>query len=113
MSEVIRAGDLNRRVELFKYTSSAGTTAERSRTGTSLGKRWVKRIDVSGKEEEEGKILPLRVCRFIMRFSKDVFSNGEGYFIRDDDGDYQVNNVSLTGQGRERFLELKCSNRGK
>lgn len=109
----IHAGELNRRVELFKYEAVATETAERTRTEVSLGVKWVKRIDVSGQEEEEGRILSLSVCRFVIRFSSDLVVNGENYFLRDIDGDYQVNSVSLTGQGRNRFLELKCSRRGK
>lgn len=109
----MHAGQLNRLVELFKYESVTTDTGERVRNEVSIGKKWVHRIDVSGREEEEGRVLPLRVCQFVIRFSKDLILNGESYFIRDIDGDYQVNSVSLTGQGRNRFLNLKCSSRGK
>lgn len=92
---------------------AASTTGERARTEEKIADLWVARQDVSGTEEIEGKVLPLRVCRFVCRFSTDLLTNGEKYFIRDIDGDYQVNNVNITGQGRDRFLELKCSSRGK
>lgn len=110
-NDILHPGQCNRRVELFKYSKTNQTTAERKRTETLIGKRWVNRIEVSGQEEEEGKLRPLSVCRFQMKFEKDILVNGTAYFIRDIDGDYQVNSVAILG-GRNRWIELKCSRRG-
>lgn len=112
-AETIHAGELNRVVELFTLAYVNQSTNERVKTEQSLGKLRVKRIDVSGTEEEFGKLVALSVCKFIMRFNTNVFTQGTKYFIRDIDGDYEVNSVSITGQGRSRFLELKCSSRGE
>lgn len=96
---------------MFKFGAQPSSTGERAKSEVSLGKRWVKRIEVSGNEEEDGKLIPLSVLRYKMRFEKDVLINGEQYFFRDEDGDYRVNSVSIIGRNRE--LELKCSSRGK
>lgn len=111
MSNTTHAGEYNRRVELFKYGKQPSSTGERVKPEVSLGKRWVKRIDLSGNEEEDGKLIPLSVLRYRMRFERDVLENGETYFFRDEDGDYRVNSVMPVGRNRE--LELKCSSRGK
>ena len=111
MDDLTRPGEFDRRVEMFKHATVAQDTGERKRTDVSLGKRWVKRIEVSGSEEEEGKVMSLSVLRYRMRFEKDVLINGESYFFRDVDGEYRVNSVSIFGRNRE--LELKCSRRGK
>ena len=111
MEDLTRPGEFDRRVELFKHSKAAQSTAERKQTEVSLGKRWVKRIEVSGSEEVEGKVMSLSVLRYRLRFEKDVLINGESYFLRDTDGDYRVNSVSIIGRNRE--LELKCSRRGK
>jgi head-tail adaptor len=110
-NEAINAGQLNRRVELFKYSMQPSPTSERIREEESLGKIWVERQEVSGTEEEEGKLIALSVAKFRMRFSQDIFKNGTQYFIRDLDGDYYVNSVAIFG-GRNRFMELKCSKNG-
>ena len=111
MSEILHAGQRNRRVELFKYERTNQSTSERKRAPILIGKRWAHRIEVSGQEEEEGKLIPLSVCRFQLNFEKDVLVNGTAYFIRDIDGDYQVNSVAIVG-ARDRWMELKCSRRG-
>jgi hypothetical protein len=111
--EAIHAGELNRVVELFSKTYVNQSTNERVKNDTSLGQKRVMRVDVSGTEAEQGKLVALSVCKYIMRFDLDVLTNGTKYFIRDIDGDYEVNSVSITGPGRNRFLELKCSSRGE
>jgi hypothetical protein len=111
-TDTIHSGQLNRRVELFKYEKQASDVSERVRVETSLGKVWVNRIEVYGNEEEEGKLIPLSVCRFQMRYNLDILKNGTGYFLRDLDGDYQINSVAITGAVRNSYMELKCSRRG-
>lgn len=111
--EAIHAGELNRVVKLFSKTYVNQSTNERIKQDTPLRDLRVKRIDVSGTEEEYGKLVALSVCKFVLRYDQDVLLNGTKYFIRDIDGDYEVNSVSITGPGRNRFLELKCSSRGE
>lgn len=111
--ETIHPGQLNRPLDYFKFETVVSDTSEHTRTEVLMGKLWTQRIDVSGTEEVEGKVLPLKVCRFICRYSNDLALNGESYFLRDVDGDFQVNSIRLTGQGRNRFIELRCSSRGK
>jgi len=111
MEKIPFAGLMNREVEFFKNEKQNTDTNERATVAVSLGKKRVQRIDVSGREEEDGKIMSLSVCKFILRFDKDVLINGTKYYIQDLDGKYQVNSINITGPGRNRFLELKCSSR--
>ncbi|HET8885232.1 MAG TPA: head-tail adaptor protein [Salinimicrobium sp.] len=108
----VNVGKLNRRVELFKKVEAKQPTGERTHTVESLGKAWVERIEVSGNEDDnDGQILSLSVCRFIIRFTRDLLITGPQYFIRDEDGDYEIHSTQIIG--RNRFLELKCSRRGQ
>lgn len=108
----IHAGELNRVVDLYSKTYVNQGTNERVKQDTRIRQMRAKRIDVTGSEVEQGKLVALSVCKFLVRYDNDVLVNGSKYFIRDIDGDYEVNSVSITGPGRNRFLELKCSSRG-
>ena len=112
-TDAVFAGQMNTRVEVFHYTSINNTSGEAVKTAVSLGKRWVKRVDISKDEEEDGRLISLNVAKFMMRYSEDMMLEGTKYFIRDFDGDYEVNSVSMFGQMRKRFLEIKCSKRGE
>lgn len=110
--EIVHKGTLNRRVELFKKQDTNNAASERIHSEVLIGKIWVNRDDVSGDEDDEdGQIKSLAVCKFITAYSKDLFKNGAKYFIRDVDGDYEINALAIIG--RNRFLELKASRRGK
>jgi head-tail adaptor len=108
----IHPGQLKTQVELFEYTTTKDTTGEAVKTAVSKGKKFVQRKDTPGGEDEEGKLVSLSVAKYIMRYNADVLSNGTKYFIRDQDGDYEINSVILIGPHRNRFIELKCSKRG-
>lgn len=106
-------GNLNTRVELYKWTTVKEATGEGKKTLTTLGKRWVERRDVSGSEDEEGKMVALSVTRYIMRYESDLLNNGHEYVIKDQDGDFEINSVTLVGVQRNKFIELKCSKRSE
>lgn len=112
MSDLLHAGEFNRYVEFFTTVKEMTPTKERVEVPLSLGRKKVKRIDVSGEEDEDGKLIALSVSRFQMRYDRDILLNGSKYYIEDDGMKFQINSVNLYGPGRNRFLELKCSSRG-
>ena len=109
---MVHPGELNRRVELFKYTLAETSTGERQRVETSLGKRWAKRVDAVGSTEVEGKVLPLYPVSFVFRFEADLMQNGHSYFVRDVDGDFDVQVPRVVAAGRNSHVELTCTRRG-
>lgn len=111
--DAVFAGQLQSRVEVFKYTKVTNTSGEAVKTAVSLGKKWAKRVDVSGTEDDDGRLIPLNVAKFLMRYSSDLVVNGTKYFIRDYDGDFEVNSVVEFGSRRKSFLEIKTSKRGE
>ena len=112
-TDAVFAGQMTSRVEVFKYTAVSNDSGEAVKTQVSLGKKWVKRVDVSGSEEEDGRLIPLNVAKFMMRYTEEIMLQGTKYFIRDFDGDYEVNSVAMFGNQRKRFLEIKTSKRGE
>lgn len=105
-------GQLKTLVELFKYTNVKNAQGEAVKTAVSLGKKFVMRKDTPGGEDEEGKLVSLSVAKYIMRYNSDILKKGTEYFVRDQDGDYEINSVILIGALRNKFIELKCSKRG-
>lgn len=110
--EYIHAGELSRQVELMKDTYVNSSTSERIPTQVSIGKKFVKRIDSTGFEDEAGMLVPEKMVLFVMRFDPAVLADGEKWLIRDIDGDFFIKHIAITGPGRNRFLELKCRARG-
>ncbi|WP_417832781.1 hypothetical protein [Terasakiella sp.] len=107
------AGEMNTLVELYKETTTKNASSETVKTPVSLGQKFVKRIDLGGSEELDGRLISLSVAKYIMRYDKDILTNGTKYYITDQDGDFQINSVNLFGTQRNKFIELKCSKRGE
>lgn len=109
----VYAGELNTLVELFKTTTTKNASSEMVKTPVSLGQKFVKRIDIGGSEELDGRLISLNVAKYHMRYDRDILTNGTKYYIKDQDGDYEINSVNLWGSQRNKFIELKCSKRGE
>lgn len=111
-TSTVFAGEMNTLVELFKNTITKNTSSETVKAAVSLGKKFVKRMDLPGSEELDGRLISLSVAKYIMRYDSDILKNGTEYYIKDQDGDYEINSVALFGTQRNKFIELKCSKRG-
>jgi len=107
--KVAHIGQMDRRVELIKYDKTITDTGERTKIEVSLGFVWSKLQDVSGTEEIEGKVISLSVRRYIIRWRNDVVQSGVTFYIKDEDGEYNVHSVEH--QGRKEYLVLKSSKR--
>jgi hypothetical protein len=114
MSELTYIGQLNRLVGLYKWTDTKNASSEAVKTPVLIKEVFVKRGDSPVGEDEDGRLVGLSTCKFVMRYNADVLLNGSKYFIRDEDGDYEVNSVTLINEDlqRKRFIELKCGKRG-
>jgi head-tail adaptor len=110
----IHPGQLNRKISLWRYTTTKTDTGESTQAEELIKDVvYAKREDHQGSEDDnDGRIIGLGVAAFTVRFTDDLFMNGQKYFVKDFDGIYQINSVELTGQQRNRFLKLKCTRRG-
>lgn len=113
-SSHIHAGQLNRTVSLFRNVTTKTDTGESIQQDELIKQvMYAKREDFTGSEDDEdGRVIGLGVVAYIVRFSSDLFVNGQKYFVKDFDGTYQINSIELTGQQKNRFLKLKCTRRG-
>jgi len=113
-SAYIHAGQLNRKVSLFKNTATKTDTGESTQEDELVKEVvYAKREDFTGnQDDDDGRVIGIGVVAFIVRFSSDLFVNGQKYFVKDFDGIYQINSIELSGQQKNRFLKLKCTRRG-
>ncbi len=107
MKEFVNIGELNQRIELISFTETKSTTNTPIKTENEPVKRWAKVIDVTGSEDEDGKIRALSVRSYIITYSLSVLQNGTKMLIRDVDGDYNIHHAGM--KGNKRYLVLKCS----
>lgn len=114
MKGIPYAGELNRRIEFFENTTATNAAGESVETPVSLGKRFAKRVDATGGEEEDGRLIGLGVCRFQVRFDATLFAKGSQLFIKDfEDDQWEVAGPPRLMDGRRRFMEFKCRRRGE
>ena len=95
--------------ELDTIITIVSITLVKDETLTELGTLHAKRINVSGEEEEEGKIKWLSVRKYLTRYSAQLLADGVTMYIRTDEGDFNIHNVEP--EGRKQWLVLKCSKR--
>lgn len=102
-------GELDARIELIQFSYTQTTTGAPIKTESSLGSVWCKIIDVSGSEDEEGKIRALNVRKYVIRYQSTVYTNASNIYIKDADGTYNINHAEEVG--RKHFLVLKAQKR--
>ncbi len=120
--EFVFSGRLNRKVEFFENVTSKDQSGESIEVENLLKSRMVHRIDAVGDESAAGdsaygigggRLLALAVCKFQMRFDKDIAAKASRLFIRDFDGDWQVVGPFRLLDSRRRYIELRCRKRGE
>lgn len=112
--DIPNAGELNRRIEFFENVTVTNTAGEPIETPNSLGKRFAKRVDATGSEDDDGRLIGLGVCRFQVRFDATLFTKGSKLFIQDfENGKWEVAGPPSLMDGRKRYMEFKCRKRGE
>jgi len=106
----VYTGQLNQRIRIIERQRTNSSTGEKTYQEILFNEVWAKVEDVSGNEEEDGKILALNVRRYTIKYNpalvlkqiQDLYINhlGETYNI------YSVGYV-----GHKEYIQLKCSKR--
>lgn len=103
-------GQLDTRIELIETTLITGTSGEQVSTDTTFNTVWSKMEDVSGTEDEDGKILALNVRKYTVRYDPALVAKKITDMFIDDAGDkYNVHSTEYLG--RKEYIILKCSKR--
>lgn len=110
MAKKIFIHELNTVIEIFTVTQvKDDLTGESTETDILLGGLHTKRIDVSGEEELNGKMVSVNIRKYICRYNKNIMLNGTDMYIVDEDGKFDIHFVESIGS--RYMLSLKCSKR--
>ncbi len=107
------SGQMTHRVKFYAPVTEKNVYGEPIETEELVSERFVMRIDGTGNEEEEGRLLSLGICTYRMRFDAAIFAGAGKMFVRDFDGDWQVIGKPRLLDGRRRYMELRCRQRGE
>lgn len=104
----VYSGQLDARITIIENVRATSGTGGKTDTPAPLGEFWAKVEDVSGNEEEEGKIIALNVRRYIIRHNLTIVSKKITDLTIDHGGEiYNIH--SSQHLGRKEYIVLKCS----
>ena len=110
MRNNIYIGQLDARVSIIERTRTTSTTGEKTVVETLFNTVWARIDDVSGQEEEDGKVIALNVRKYILRYDPDLeIKNITDLYIQDMNDLYNIHSVAYIG--RKEYIQLKCSKR--
>lgn len=111
-SHIVHAGQLDRKVKLYKYATTKNDSGESIQTEEFVADLFARRVDAVGSEEDEdGRVIGIGNVAFTIRMRKDLLPEIQSYIVKDFDGLYQIYSFEVTGQ-QHRFLILKTRRRG-
>jgi len=109
MKKAVYIGQLDRLVNINQIQTTITTTGEKIKSEVLYAQTWTKLDDVSGNENEDGKIIALNVRKYTVRYDNELVQNGTQMSIDDADGTYNIHSVEQIE--RKNYLILKCSKR--
>lgn len=110
---LLGTGEFNRQVEFFEKVKNKSASGEATTTKQSLGKRFVKRVDGTGSQEEEGQLLSVAVATFQMWYDAVIAVKASQLIITDGGIDWQVAGPLQIVDAKGRQMQLKCIARGE
>ena len=109
MDEKNRAyvGQRDRKVEVVEYTSTKNALNEDVKTESSIGFFYAKMVDLSGAEDEEGKVIHIVNRTYTIAFLNAIRVRGENMVVKDEGQEFKIYYVQEIG--RKMQLLLKCT----
>jgi hypothetical protein len=107
----IYIGQLDKRVEIVKYSDVQSETGAPEHAEETVVTTWAKCEFQSGNEELEGQVISLNIRNYTTRFIQELLNEGEKFYITDivDGGLFNIHHVEQVG--RKEYLILKTSRR--
>tara|TARA_R110000772_G_scaffold153261_1_gene264237 strand:+ start:8984 stop:9322 length:339 start_codon:yes stop_codon:yes gene_type:complete len=100
-------GQRNRRIEIVQYSAVKNAIGENQETAeNSIGFFWAARVDASGAEGEDGKILHINQRVYNTVFNSTILEFGERMTVKDAGKEYNIFHVSEVGRGEQ--LKIKA-----
>lgn len=102
-------GQRDRRVQVVEYTTIKNSLNEDVKTEQSVGYFYARVDDLSGTEDEEGKVIHIINRMYVIPYHPDIKARGEHMVVKDEEREYRIYYVQEVG--RHEQLRLKCTNR--
>jgi len=109
---VIYAGQMTANIDFYKHEPTVSGSGEAVDADVFLKTRMAARVDNSGSVSESGQEVAQMVRSYQLRFDPEIAANATALFIRDFDGDYNVQSVQIVDV-KKRYMNLKCLKRGQ
>ena len=100
------AGNRDRKVEVVKYTTIKNALNEDVPTESSIGFFYSKMVDLSGNEDEEGKVMHIINRSYTIPYLSEINADGENMVVKDDGKEFRIYYVQEIGRNMQ--LLLKC-----
>lgn len=107
MEDPIKIGQLDRRVQFVELMRTITSTGATSTVDNVVANLWAKIVDITGTEENDGKVFALAVRKYIIRYDETIAKSGERMWIIDGEDRYNIHSIAL--QGRKQYLILNTS----
>lgn len=99
-------GQLDRIVSIIEITNVLNSIHENKPTETIVCNPYAKMEDVSGSEQEDGKIIHLVDRKYTIRYREEIATKGHEMLLNDNGEKFRIKHVKQIG--RKNFLELIC-----
>lgn len=103
----VATGQRDQRVEIVEYTTVKNAINEDVKTEVSIGFFRAAMKDVSGKEDEEGKVIYLIDRTYTIPYQSDIKTRGEQMVLKHEGKEWQIYHVVELGR-RDQLL-LQCT----
>lgn len=104
----IYTGQLNTRISIKERIYTIDDDGQKTHVDELFLQTWARSEDVSGNEDDEGKIIALNVRKYVVRFFPALADKKITDLFIDHKGK-QYNVHAVNEKGYKDFLELKCS----
>lgn len=99
-------GQLDRLVSIIEITNVLNSINESKPTEEVVFSPYAKMEDVSGGEQEEGKVIHLVDRKYTIRYRAEIATKGHEMLLDDNGEKFKIKHVKQIG--RKSFLELIC-----
>jgi SPP1 family predicted phage head-tail adaptor len=107
---VVYTGQLNHRIKIIERVRVTSSTGEKTFNEVEFNEVWAKVEDVSGTEQEDGKILALNVRRYTIRYNPALeLKQITDLYVNHNNQIYNIYSVGYVGH--KEYIQLKCSKR--
>ncbi|AGO49130.1 structural protein [Cellulophaga phage phi39:1] len=113
VDRLLGPGEFNRVVEVFEKTKTKTEAGEAVISKNLIGKRWVKRLDGVGSQEEEGNLIAVAVATYQMWYDPAIALKASRLIITDGGVDWQVSGPAQIIDSKGRQMQLKTVLRGE